>query len=326
MSGEVQRPHSVVIQPEKLIGITNGMEYRADENTPAADSRCNSTLRQYFTGIRNSAQHFSIKKIAERAVRFFSTLNNGICRVVTGTMTSTMPANNVARSTSIATEMAKDPELWTVRHLNIMSGLLNDGHSDTTCGVDVYNYFKANPDSPTFSSDNLTLSETGTLSFRKPLLIPDKQLQIASVQIDMRDCRNGEFRGKVARNILCESGLMFDSLTDLAAKMTQDPKRNFVAMRSAKMIADDINWQRNQVRSALYLEISAGKYLSDFIIEESGTFKPKHSFHEQAESPAGKPSSMNEDIAAGTVAEKKAHLDAFFAQRPMSGTLQNRKK
>lgn len=119
---------------------------------------------------------------------------------------------------------------------SIIGSLLNDGNTITEHGQAIKNYLIENPESRLFSSDNMIFIDN-KIVFIEPENIPGTEITIRELTFDDRDCRNGEFRGKVAMAVLRDAGIPFRNLDELCAIMTLNDKFNFVKQRTANMLA-----------------------------------------------------------------------------------------
>lgn len=121
---------------------------------------------------------------------------------------------------------------------NIISPLLNIGYTFQNSTIEINDFLIKNPQSRLFSSDNILI--TGyQISFKQPEKIPGTSIIIDKLIIDFRDNNNGEFRGAPALDVI--KNQTFTSLAHLCAIMTFSDQLNVVKMRTARLIAGQLN-------------------------------------------------------------------------------------
>ncbi|WP_410016513.1 hypothetical protein [Sodalis sp. C49] len=144
-------------------------------------------------------------------------------------------------------DMLTKPVYRTVRPDHVIGPLLNDGDSLAVNGKEIRDYLINNPGSPLFASGNIKI--TGhTISFMQPETIPGTAMTITGLTLDSRDSHSGEVLGAL-REVLQDPKAIFGSLAELCAIMTVNDKLNVVKMRTAQLIADQLN--QPSVRKAL---------------------------------------------------------------------------
>ncbi len=137
-------------------------------------------------------------------------------------------------------DMLTNPDDRTVRPINVISSLLNGDDSMQHNVKEIKDFLINNANSSLFSSANLDFNGN-TIIFKQPGHIPGSAIPLAKLTIDGRDSHNGEFRGALALKVLRHPGLTFGSLAELCAIMTINDELNVVKMRTAHIVAAQLN-------------------------------------------------------------------------------------
>ncbi|NDL61396.1 hypothetical protein [Acerihabitans arboris] len=238
--------HSAATHFHQLTNIQNKETEVSGAAKPAVKSNFSPGFHDKLAKAGNSLQKL-LTTVERRAGAFAGKLGKMLARLSIGGKKGTATASKDAND--IFQQMLTRPQDRTVAPKNLIGTLLKDGSSLEENGKAIKSFLIDNPNSPLFSSENITISpytddngKTGyKMSFKQPEQIPNTAIIVKELAIDSQDGRSGEFRGKLALWVLQHPDLQFGSLAGLCALMTMNDQFNVVKMRTAHMIADRLN-------------------------------------------------------------------------------------